>query len=156
MLLVLWISIFQSLIKGRYLEHFLWNCLHVNATRPNWWSANSGSGNGLVPSGNKPLTEPMLTPIYVAIWHHRVTISPTGYYFTVPGHDDSNFIFYQSFLCWTILHLLMSVISVRGCTVEWTLFQYQDHLPWYMDPLVIIKIRWPWIRNIFISGIIFF
>ena len=29
-----------------------------------------GSGNGLVPSGNKPLPEPMLTQIYVAIWCH--------------------------------------------------------------------------------------
>ena len=28
------------------------------------------SGNGLVPSGNKPLPEPMLTQIYVAIWRH--------------------------------------------------------------------------------------
>ena len=28
---------------------------------------NIGSGNGLVPSGNKPLPEPMLTQIYVAI-----------------------------------------------------------------------------------------
>ena len=29
--------------------------------------SNIGSGNGLVPSGNKPLPEPMLTQIYVAI-----------------------------------------------------------------------------------------
>ena len=29
---------------------------------------NIGSGNGLVPSGNKPLSEPMLTQIHVAIW----------------------------------------------------------------------------------------
>ena len=35
-----------------------------------WWSVNIGSGNGLVPSGNKPLPEPMLTQISVAIWHH--------------------------------------------------------------------------------------
>ena len=28
---------------------------------------NTGSGNGLVLSGNKPLTEPILTQIYVAI-----------------------------------------------------------------------------------------
>ena len=33
-----------------------------------WWSVNIGSGNGLVPSGNKLLPEPMLTQIYVAIW----------------------------------------------------------------------------------------
>ena len=32
--------------------------------------SNIGSGNGLVPSGNKPLPEPMLTQIYVAIWRH--------------------------------------------------------------------------------------
>ena len=29
-------------------------------------NVNIGSGNGLVPSGNKPLHEPMLTQIYVA------------------------------------------------------------------------------------------
>ena len=29
-----------------------------------------GSGNGLVPSGNKPSPEPMLTQIYVAILRH--------------------------------------------------------------------------------------
>ena len=31
---------------------------------------NIGSGNGLVPSGNKPLPETMLTQIYVTIWCH--------------------------------------------------------------------------------------
>ena len=31
---------------------------------------NIGSGNGLVPSVNKPLHEPMLTQIYVAKWHN--------------------------------------------------------------------------------------
>ena len=40
---------------------FLWNCYQVNATKPHWSLVNIGSGNGLVPSGNKPLPEPMLT-----------------------------------------------------------------------------------------------
>ena len=31
---------------------------------------NIGSGDGLVPSGSKPLPEPMLNLIYVAIWYH--------------------------------------------------------------------------------------
>ena len=31
---------------------------------------NIGSGNDLVPSGNKALPEPMLTQIYVTIWRH--------------------------------------------------------------------------------------
>ena len=33
----------------------------MNITRPQQWLTNNGSGNGLVPSGNKPLHEPMLT-----------------------------------------------------------------------------------------------
>ena len=31
------------------------------ATRSHWWLINIRSGNGLVPSGNKPLPKPMLT-----------------------------------------------------------------------------------------------
>ena len=36
-----------------------------------WWSVNIGSGNGLVPSGNKPLPKPMLTQIS---WRHMVSL----------------------------------------------------------------------------------
>ena len=42
----------------------------MNVTELRWWSVNIGSGNGLVPSGNKPLPEPMLTQISVTIWCH--------------------------------------------------------------------------------------
>ena len=45
----LWLII--SHIKGRYVEHFLWNCHHVNATKPRWWLVTIDSGNGLVPPG---------------------------------------------------------------------------------------------------------
>ena len=34
------------------------------------WLFNFGSGNGSVPSGNKPLPETMVTQIYVRIWRH--------------------------------------------------------------------------------------
>ena len=43
--------IFQIHIKDRYLNDFV-KLLLVNATRPNWWLVNFGSGNGSVPSGN--------------------------------------------------------------------------------------------------------
>ena len=33
-----------------------------------------GLGNGLVPLGNKPLPEPMLTQIYVAIWRQQAPV----------------------------------------------------------------------------------
>ena len=34
---------------------------------PGIFEVNIGSGSGFVPSGNKPLPEPMLTQLYVAI-----------------------------------------------------------------------------------------
>ena len=58
-----------------YLEHFLWNYPQVNAIRLHLSSVNIGSDNGLVPSGNKPLPEPVLTQIYVAIWCHQAKMS---------------------------------------------------------------------------------
>ena len=42
----------------------------MSLTGLHWWSVNIGSGNGLVPSGNKPLPEPVLTKISNAIWRH--------------------------------------------------------------------------------------
>ena len=59
---------FSSQLQWLMAELPLWNCPQKNVTRP--YQVNIGSGNGLVPSGNKPLPEPMLTKVYVAIWHH--------------------------------------------------------------------------------------
>ena len=42
-------------MKDKCLEHFLWNCSQVNATRPPLWLVNIGSCNGLVPSRTKVL-----------------------------------------------------------------------------------------------------
>ena len=61
-------SNFQTQIKDRYLAYFLWYCPSVNATRHRWWLVNTGLGNGLVPLGNKPLPEPILTQICIVIW----------------------------------------------------------------------------------------
>ena len=35
-----------------------------------WWLVNIGLGNGLVPSGTKPLPEPVLIKIVDAMWRH--------------------------------------------------------------------------------------
>ena len=66
---------FQTYIKDTYLEYFLWNCPLVNTTSPHWWLVNIGSGNGLVPSGNKPLPEPMLIQIFSLIQHPSIFYS---------------------------------------------------------------------------------
>ena len=51
-------------------ELLLCNCSLMDAAEHIWWQFNIGSGNGLVPSGNKPLPEPMLTKACVDIWRH--------------------------------------------------------------------------------------
>ena len=62
--------IFKRVLVFDGLGHLLWNCPNMNVTGLHWWSVNIDSGNGLVPSGNKPLPEPMLTQISVTIWRH--------------------------------------------------------------------------------------
>ena len=59
----------QTHFSDKYLKYFLWNSYQVNTT-PHWSLVNNGSGNGLVPSSNKPLHEPMFTQISGAIWRH--------------------------------------------------------------------------------------
>ena len=58
---------FQTHIVDKFMGHFLLNCPQVNATWPHWWSVDTALVNGLVSLGNKPLPEPMLTQIYVAL-----------------------------------------------------------------------------------------
>ena len=57
-----------------YHKHSLSSWSQVNATKPHWWPVNIGSGNGLVPSGTKPLPEPMLTKTYDTKCCHQTSI----------------------------------------------------------------------------------
>ena len=71
-----YIKLFLKLIS---VIDILWisskNCPQVNSTKPHWWLVNTGSGKGLVPSGTKPLPEPVLTQLHVSIWHRQATMS---------------------------------------------------------------------------------
>ena len=49
----------------------------MNGTELHKSEVNIGSGNGLVPTGNKPLPDPMLTKILDAIRPHKATMSLT-------------------------------------------------------------------------------
>ena len=60
-----------------------------------WWEANIGSGNGVVPSGNKPLPKPMLTQI-------DITMSL--------GHNE---------LIQGIYHSVQNYIYVCSCKNHW-------------------------------------
>ena len=66
----------MKLCSDEYYQTFLMISLH-------------GSDNGSVPSGNKPLPEPMLTQNYITIRCHQATMgqsTPSHYlYVTPPG-----------------------------------------------------------------------
>ena len=64
---------YSNSYRGIVIFKKFWDCPELNATRLHWWLTNTYSGNGLVPSGNKPLPDPVLTQICV-IWHHRSTM----------------------------------------------------------------------------------
>ena len=65
----------------------------MNDTEPCWWEVNIGSGNGLVPLGNKPLPEPMLTQFLVAYgvarpqWVKQELIKPVNSWIMVALHE---------------------------------------------------------------------
>ena len=70
---------FKIVISNSFYELIPWafpeKLLRGECHRTPLMIINIGSGNGLVPSGNKPLPDPMLTQIYVPIWRHQATMS---------------------------------------------------------------------------------
>ena len=70
------ITSFQGNFIDWWVMFLLGNCSHMNVTGLNWWSINIASGNGLVPSGNKTLPEPMLTQISC---RHMASLGPNEF-----------------------------------------------------------------------------
>ena len=72
-----YISNFQTYFTDWQISYMLWNFPQMDATGTYWWQVNIGSCNGLVPWGNKPLPEPMLTQIccHMASQGHNVLMS---------------------------------------------------------------------------------
>ena len=67
---------YNSLVAGRCGTYFniafskLISWIIIFTTEPYWLWVNIIQCNGLVPTGNKQLPEPMSTQIYVIIWYH--------------------------------------------------------------------------------------
>ena len=70
-----WLYDFETHFDDWYLDYFLWDYSQMNTTGLHWYWANISLGNGLVPPGNKPLPDQMLTQIYNAIWRHQAMVS---------------------------------------------------------------------------------
>ena len=67
--------------------------LSANATKPHWWYVNTGSGNCVMSSSNKPLPEPILTKFYDDIRHHQAYdefINITKSYVSIHTHTGRN------------------------------------------------------------------
>ena len=65
-----------------FMKIFFVKLLSGECHRIPWWWINIGSGNGLVPAGNKPLPEPILTQIYVimsSLGHNKLTLKSLGH-----------------------------------------------------------------------------
>ena len=62
-----WLGHFQTHTNYRCLGHIMWSRLQIDAAKPHRWFVNISSSDGLMPSGNKPLPEPILIQIYVAM-----------------------------------------------------------------------------------------
>ena len=90
--------VFLNVYQDDGLEHFLCNYPQVNALRLYLWQVNINSNNGLVLSGNKPLTEPVLTktPLARPLWVQVVSLNnyPSAIYVTL--RDIGKFDPYQA------------------------------------------------------------
>ena len=85
---------------------------------------NSSSSNGLVPSGKKPLPEPMLTQIYVTTWCHQFIMSWNYMYLVEQKNTKIVAILFSTMYAIhidqaTILsHIAADYISSACCTLE--------------------------------------
>ena len=59
-----------KIFYGKHLNISFRNCHHSNYTTSQWWLANVGSDNGLIPSDIQTVPKPMLNQVSVAIWRH--------------------------------------------------------------------------------------
>ena len=87
----------QAKFRDSWLRYLLWNCPNMNVTGLHLWSVNIGSGDGLVPSGSKPLPEPVLTQISV---DHRFQSNKPSLILSQTPLDTYSFPYTKYFL-WT-------------------------------------------------------
>ena len=69
-----------------------------------------GSGNGLVPSGNKPLPDPMLTQFYVALHHYLLSYNELNFL------NSNIYNFFLKYSKYLPLTLVIKIISSENGT----------------------------------------
>ena len=61
--------LYRTVARALAVKLLSGECHRSYVTGAHQSKVNAGSGNDLVPSGSKPLPEPMLTDICIAMWH---------------------------------------------------------------------------------------
>ena len=86
-----------------HLTELVLNCFQMKTREYLWWLFSIGLGNGLVPSGNKTLPEPMLAQIYVYDYTSKiVTASPRDQWVNAPGPSQ----------CWEMISSVESPYNI--------------------------------------------
>ena len=106
----------------------------MNATEHLWWEVNIGSGYDLLPSGNKPSAEPMITQIYVAIWcHWAIMYMHIVLYCSVDGlvqERRNSIATHWSYVFLTLTHLCIIYDDAR---IFYVIFQSYNTASLYWD-----------------------
>ena len=142
----------------------------MNVTGHHWWQVNIGSGNGLVPSGNKPLPEQMLTQIHgvtrpqwvnARLWQLQCISSGVTVFF----HYIVSMSAVGLLVCgiiWTIYYICdcmyVMIISINAsCILITSVFCYWIHslckiLQWFINRILcrdrkyFFSFKWIWHR----------
>ena len=115
----------------------------VNATGPHCWEVNIGSGNGLVPSGNKPLHEVMCITrpqwvfksvifkhiVVIYVWSISCEITllwmppdlTLALIHTMPSQNSDIFTKVEVVIH-TFTSILIHIVELRGCVCLWKIF----------------------------------
>ena len=113
---------FKSIIFKSITQISSWctGCEIALGCMPQNLTVNIGSGNGLVPLGNKPSPEPMLTLVYAAVWCHYATMIFFNDFSTkIQIHRKFQFVLIQSLLNW----LLQNFVHEMTALLSWQMFK---------------------------------
>ena len=96
-----------------------------------WWWVSIGLGNGLAPSGNKPLSEPVLTQIYVTSRNHMSPFSHTRVSWALTRTRFSS--------CWR--QETCSKTDQSHCSWIWMLWWSEGLYSWMHEWLLVTKLN---------------
>ena len=123
----IWMKFYMSNFQGNFIDlwprYLFWYCPQINVIRPCQLWVNIGSGNGLVPSSNKPLPEPIL--------------SQCSLFMKIIGHIG-HFRWTGPNVWWEIS--LIRTYEAHWTNVSWSIIVYRLH--WFLSQSYVTVTIW--------------